>query len=47
MGQKNSILHAIDRETIKVQTNAHHENSLPEQDLTLKIAQMFFENCCE
>ena len=39
MGQKNSILHAIARETIKVQTNAHHQNSLPGQDLTLKIVQ--------
>ena len=40
MGQKNSILHAIARETIKVWTNAHPQNSLPGQDLTLKIVQI-------
>ena len=44
MGQKNSILHAIDREATKVPTNAH---SLPGQDLTLKIAQIFFDNSYE
>ena len=44
MGQKNSILHTIDHETIKVLTNAHRQISLPGQDLTLKIAQIFFDN---
>ena len=34
-------------ETIKVQTNAHRQNSLPGQDLTLKIVQTFFDNSCE
>ena len=47
MGQKNSIVQAIDRETIKVQTNAHRQNSLPGQDLKLKIVQIFFDNFCE
>ena len=47
MGQKNSILHAIDRETIKVQTNVHRQNTLPGQDLMQKIAQIFFEDSCE
>ena len=37
----------IDCETIKVQTNAHHENFLPGQDLMIKIAQIFFDNSCE
>ena len=37
MGQKNSILHAIVRKAIKVQTYAHRQNSLPGQDLTLKL----------
>ena len=46
-GTKNSIVHAIDHEAIKVQTNAHCQNSLPRQDLTLKIAQIFFDNSCE
>ena len=39
MGQKNSILLAIDHKTIKVQTNAHRKNSLPGQDLTLKLGK--------
>ena len=47
MGQNNSILHAIAREAIKMQTNAHRQNSLPGQDLTLKVAQIFFVNSCE
>ena len=47
MGAKNSILHTIDCEAIKVLTNAHRCNSLPGQDLTLKIAQIFFANSCE
>ena len=47
MGQKNSIPHAIAREAIKVQANAHRQNSLPGQDLTLKVAQIFFVNSCE
>ena len=37
MGQKNWMLHAIDHEAIKVQTNAHRQNFLPGQDLTLKL----------
>ena len=37
MEQKNSILHAIDHETIKVHTNAYCRNSLPGQDLMLKL----------
>ena len=47
MGQKNSILHAIAREATKVQTNAHRQNSAPGEDLTLKVAQIFFVNPCE
>ena len=47
MRQKNSIPHAIAREAIKVPTNAHRQNSLPGQDLTLKVAQIFFLNSCE
>ena len=47
MGQKNAIVHAIAREAIKVQTNAHRQNSLPGQDLMLKVAQIFFVNSCE
>ena len=47
MRQKYSILYASDCETIKVPTNALHHNPLPGQDLTLKIAQIFFENSCE
>ena len=47
MEQKKSIVHTIDHETIKVLINAHHQISLPGQDLTLKIVQMFFENSCE
>ena len=47
MGHKNSILHAIAREAIKVQTNAHRHNSLPGQDLALKVAQIFFVNSYE
>ena len=47
MGQKNSILHAIDHETINVQTNTHLQSSLPGQDPMLKFAQTFFENSCE
>ena len=43
MGQKNSMVHAIDHETIKVRMNAHCQSALPGQDLTLKIAQIFFE----
>ena len=35
------------REAIKVQTNAYHQNSLPGQDLMLKVAQIFFVNSCE
>ena len=38
---------AIAREAIKVRTNAHCKNSLPGQDLTLKVAQIFFVNSCE
>ena len=34
-------------ETIKVWANAHHQNSLPGQDLMLKIAQIFFDISCE
>ena len=47
MGQKNFMLYAINHETIKVQTDAHHQNSLLGQDLMLKIAQIFFENSHE
>ncbi len=47
MGQKNSILHAIARETIKVQANAHRQNSLHGKDLTLKIVHILFDNFCE
>ena len=47
MGQKNSIVHAIARETIKVQTYDHRQNFLSGQDLTLKIVQIFFDNSCE
>ena len=47
MGKKNSILHAIACETIKVWTNAHCQNSLPGYNLTLKIVQIFFDNSCE
>ena len=47
MGQKNSILYTIDCRTIKVQASTHPQNSLPEQDFMLKIAQIFFENSCE
>ena len=46
MGQKNSILHAIAREAIKVRTDAHRKTP-PGQDLTLKIVQIFFDNSCE
>ena len=41
MGQKNSILHIIAREAIKMRTNACRQNSLPGQDLTLKVAHIF------
>ena len=44
MEQKNSNMYAIDRETIKVRTNAHRQNSFPRQILRLKFAQMFFEH---
>ena len=47
MGQKNSIMHTIDHETIKVQNNSHCQNSLPGQDLMLKIVQIFFDNSCD
>ena len=47
MRQKYSILHTSDCETIKVPSNALYHNPLPGQDLTLKIAQTFFENPCE
>ena len=47
MEQKISIQHAVDRETIKVQTNTHCQNSLFRQDGTLKIVQIFFGNSCE
>ena len=47
MGQKNSILHAIAREAMEVRADAHRKNSLPGQDLTLKVAQIFFVNSCE
>ena len=47
MGQKNSIVHAIACEAIKVWTDAHRQNSLLGQDLTLKVAQIFFVNSCE
>ena len=45
-GQNNSMMHAINYETIKVWTNAYHQNSSPGQDFTLKIAQIF-DNSCE
>ena len=47
MGQKNSILHAITREAIKMRINAHCQNSLPGLDPTLKVAQIFFVNSSE
>ena len=47
MGQNNAIVHAIAREAIKAQSDAHRQNSLPGQDLMLKIAHIFFDNSCE
>ena len=47
MGQKNSILHTIAHKAIKVWANAHRQNSLPGQDLMLKVVQIFFVNSCE
>ena len=47
MGQKNSILYAIEHETIKVQTDAHRQNCLFGEDLMLKITLIFFENSCK
>ena len=41
------ILYSIDSKTIKVRTNAHHQNSLPWQEVKLKIAQIFIEHSCE
>ena len=41
MRQKNSIVYAINHETIKVHNNGRRHN------LTLKIAQIFFENSSE
>ena len=41
------MVYTIDHEAMKVPDNAHHQNSLPEQDVTLKIAQIFFENSYE
>ena len=42
------MLHAIACETtIKVRTIAHRQNSLPGQDLMLKIVQIIFDNSCE
>ena len=40
------IQYKINREVMKVQANAQHQNSLPGQDLTLKIVQTFFDNFC-
>ena len=42
-----SILYEINCKAMKVQANAHCQNSLPGQDLTLRIAQAFFDNFCE
>ena len=40
MEQKNFILHAIVHDNIKARTNAHLQNSLPGQDVMLKIVQI-------
>ena len=47
MGQKNSIPYSISYEAMKVLANAHHQNSLLEQGVMLKITQIFFENSYE
>ena len=47
MGQKSSIMYAINHKAMKVWANAHCQNFLPGQDITLTIAQISFENSCE
>ena len=41
------MVYAIDHEAMKVPDNAHCQNSLLEQDIMLKIAQIFLENSYE
>ena len=47
MNQNSSFLHAIDREAIQSQADAHLQNSLPSKDIVTKTTQPFLKSTYE